>query len=195
MARLNTRLSATPQQMRSSTVDSLYRDPSVAPRHERSARTSTYSVISPSHSITSDKENERPETRQNTPQPTKTRGLRGASARMPTPDSGPTPGGHSNKRRRTGKYNMTEPGILEDEPVEDEDEDGDGGQHDHEGERVHAQAESEDEGHLRFYNPNQDPNQRRRLRARMREHQRTVDGEFGREFASFASNTDRLRKP
>ncbi|KAH7344350.1 Nse4 C-terminal-domain-containing protein [Pyrenochaeta sp. MPI-SDFR-AT-0127] len=174
MARLNTHPSATPRQTRSSTVDSLYRDPSVALRNESNARTSTYSVISPSRSMNSDKENEQPETRGNTPRPTKARGLRGASARIPTPDSGSTAGSHGNKRRRTGSYSMTGSEIFEDEP--EEEEEAESGQHEGQEDQTQTQPdEDEDEGDLRFYNPNQDPDQRRRLRARMRDHQRTVD--------------------
>lgn len=176
MARLNTRLSATPLQTRSSTVDSLYRDPSLAPRQDSNVRASPYSVLSPTQFISSDKENEHPETRDNTPKRSKARGMRGAAARMPTPDSGSMPGSHGNKRRRTGEYNMYESEIFEDEPEEEEDE-----IIEHEDasdvDQSLAQAD-EEEGDLRFYNPNQDPDQRRRLRARMRDHQRNVDGEL-----------------
>ncbi|KAJ4363449.1 hypothetical protein N0V83_009742 [Neocucurbitaria cava] len=175
MARLNTHLSATPQQTRSSTVDSLYRDPSAAPRNNSNARTSSYSVLSPTRSITSDKENEEPETRQNTPQPSKAKGLRGAAARMPTPDSGSATGSNGNKRRRTGTYTMSEPQIFEDEPEDEEGEGEDEDDQDDAEEPSQNQAEPEEDGDLRFYNPNQDPDQRRRLRASMRDHQRTVD--------------------
>ncbi|CAO2651460.1 Nn.00g040300.m01.CDS01 [Neocucurbitaria sp. VM-36] len=176
MARLNTRISSTPQQTRSSTVDSLYRDPSAAPRNNSNVRTSSYSVLSPSRSMNSDKENDQPETRENTPQPSKAKGLRSAAARMPTPDSGSTTGGNGNKRRRTGDYTMAESQIFEDEPEEEEEEVAEDNDDQEDVEAPsQSQAEPEDEGDLRFYNPNQDPDQRRRLRASMRDHQRTVD--------------------
>jgi hypothetical protein len=172
MARLNTHLSATPQQTRSSTVDSLYRDPSVAPRNESNARPSSYSVLSPSASQNSDKENDEPQSHENTPRPAK-RGLRGASARMPTPDTGSTTSGHGNKRRRTGEYSGSGVNVYEDE-AEEEQEDAD---EEEEG-ATPQQAEEEEEGDLRFYNPNQDPEKRRRLRATLRDHQRMVDGKI-----------------
>jgi hypothetical protein len=180
MARLNTHLSATPQQQtRSSTVDSLYRDPSVAPRNAPNTR-SSYSVMSPSASVSSDKENEQPDTRDDTPQPAKRRGLRGASARMPTPSSGSgsTAGGSSSKRRRTGEYSMPGTGIYVDEPQDapgdDDDEGSDAEAVDKEDAPVPT-AEDE-EGDLKFYNPNQNPEQRRMLRAKIRDHTRMVDG-------------------
>ncbi|KAF1847574.1 Nse4-domain-containing protein [Cucurbitaria berberidis CBS 394.84] len=173
MARLNTHPSATPQQQtRSSTIDSLYRAPSAAPRNESNVRTSSYSVLSPTRSMNSDKENDLPQTRENTPQPHKVRGRRGASARMPTPDSGSTTGDNGNKRRRTGNYTMPESEIFTDELEAEEQED----EEDEDAEEPsQVQPEPEEEGNLRFYNPNQDPDQRRRLRASMRDHQRTVD--------------------
>lgn len=171
MARLNTRLSATPQ-TRASTVDSLYRDPSVAPRTEQNGRTSSYSVISPTRSMNSDKENESPATRDNTPRRGKSRGLRVASARMPTPDSGSTEGNGS-KRRRTGNYTMSRSQIYDDGQDTDQDDEEDGIDTPS---QSHLQPEQEEEGHLRFYNPNQDPEKRRRLRATMRDHQRMLDG-------------------
>jgi hypothetical protein len=172
MARLNTHLSATPQQTRSSTVDSLYRDPSVAPRNESNARPSSYSVLSPSASQNSDKENDGPQSRENTPRPAK-RGLRGASARMPTPDtgSGSTASGNGNKRRRTGENTGSGVNVYEDE-VEEEQEDAD----EEEENATPQEAEEDEEGDLKFYNPNQDPEKRRRLRATLRDHQRMVDG-------------------
>ncbi|KAF2028215.1 Nse4-domain-containing protein [Setomelanomma holmii] len=174
MARLNTHLSATPQQTRSSTVDSLYRDPSLAPRNESNARTSSYSVMSPSASMNSDKENEQPKTRENTPQPSKRRGLRGASARIPTPDTGSTTGTNGSKRRRTGEYNMR--GSRGPEIHEDGPDDGDEGAEPEDEDEDNPTAPEEDEqGDLRFYNPNQDPEQRRRLRATLRDHSRVVD--------------------
>ncbi|KAL6705444.1 hypothetical protein ACN47E_006709 [Coniothyrium glycines] len=182
MARLNTRLSSTPHQTRSSTVDSLYRDPSVAPRNASDARASTYSVMSPTASQHSDKEND-PLTRQNTPQPAKRKGLqgRGSTARMPTPDSASTTGGNSNKRRRTGDYNRPGAHIYEDEPEHghdsgpEEDDDDEDENEDEEGPAQQQAVPDDEEPNLRFYNPNQDPDQRRRLRASMRDHQRMVD--------------------
>ncbi|KAF2845563.1 Nse4-domain-containing protein [Plenodomus tracheiphilus IPT5] len=174
MARLNTHRSATPQQTRSSTVDSLYRDPSVAPRRAPSnARTSSYSVLSPTHSQASDKENDNPASREATPRNSKGRGLRSASARMPTPDSGSATGASGNKRRRTGNYSMRE---LETNGREPDDEALEVHQDDEgQGEAIPTQPEPEEEGDLRFYNPHQDPEQRRWLRATMRDLQRTVD--------------------
>lgn len=172
MARLNTHLSATPQ-TRASTVDSLYRDPSVAPQNADNGRTTSFSVLSPSRS--SDKENELPGTREKTPRRGKSGGLRGASARMPTPDSGSTTGNGS-KRRRTDNYSMSHSQVYEDgqEDVEEEED---------ESEAVESpsqpQPDDGDEEHLQFYNPNQDPEQRRRLRANMRDHYRILDGKWG----------------
>ena len=169
MARLNTHLSATPQQTRSSTVDSLYRDPSAAPRIESNARTSSYSVLSPSASMNSDKENDEPQSRENTPRPAK-RGLRGTSARMPTPDTGSTGSSNGNKRRRTGRHSSTGVDVFQDELEDDDDEDVP------EDDVTPAVPEEDEEGDLRFYNPNQDPEKRRRLRATLRDHQRMVEG-------------------
>jgi hypothetical protein len=179
MARLNTHPSATPQ-TRAISVDSLYRDPSVAPQNESNARTSSYSVMSPSASMTSDKENEQPRTRENTPRPTKGRGLRGVSARMPTPDSGSTAGSNTNKRRRTGTYNLGDSEIFQDEVEEDEeeDEDEDGDEQD---EAIAEEADDDEAEDLKFYNPNQNPDQRRRLRASMRDHAREVEGKCRNE--------------
>lgn len=170
MARLNTHLSATPQP-RASTVDSLYRDPSVAPQSERNGRTSSYSVISPTRSMQSDKENEVPDTYKNTPRRGKAKGLRSASARMPTPDSGSTEG-HGSKRRRTGNYDMSRSQRYDGEHEADEEDGIDTPS------QSHLQPEPDEEGDLRFYNPNQDPEKRRRLRATMRDHQRMLDGMF-----------------
>jgi hypothetical protein len=177
MARLNTHLSATPQ-TRATTVDSLYRDPSVAPQHDANARTSSYPVMSPPASMASDKENEQPRTRDNTPRPTKARGPRGASARMPTPDSGSTTGNNANKRRRTGRYNLGDVEIFQDEAEEEEEEEGDGEEQEEEDTPEAPEGPDEDEAEdLKFYNPNQNPDQRRRLRASMRDHARDVEGE------------------
>lgn len=184
MARLNTHLSATPQQTRSSTVDSLYRDPSVAPRNNNGTnpRTSSYSVMSPSASVSSDKENEQPETRDNTPQPAKRRGLRGASARMPTPTSGSTTGRNGSKRRRTGGYDMLGSGSGSGIYVDGQ---GDAPEDDDEGVDKEATPVPEDEeGDLKYYNPNQDPEKRRMLRAHIRDHTRMVDGKTTTQLVS-----------
>jgi hypothetical protein len=173
MARLNTHLSATPQQTRSSTVDTLYRDPSVAPRTASNVRTSSYSILSPTRSMNSDKENELPETRENTPRRGKARGLRGTSARMPTPDSG-SAAGNGSKRRRTDNYSMGQSQVYEDEQGED----AENGDDDEVETPSQVQPEMDEEGYLKFYNPNQDPEDRRKLRATMRDHQRMVDGEL-----------------
>ncbi|EDU42537.1 conserved hypothetical protein [Pyrenophora tritici-repentis Pt-1C-BFP] len=169
MARLNTHLSATPQ-TRASTVDSLYRDPSVGPQNGDNERTSSYSVLSPSRS--SDKENETPGMREKTPRG-KSGGLRGASARMPTPDSGST-SGNGSKRRRTDNYSLPQSQVYEDGQDEEEQEE--------EGDDLEAvdtptqtQPDNDDEEHSRFYDPHQDPEVRRRLRANMRDHARLLE--------------------
>ncbi|KAF2126270.1 Nse4-domain-containing protein [Dothidotthia symphoricarpi CBS 119687] len=173
MARLNTHLSATPQQSRATTADTLYRDPSVAPRNARNARPSTYSVISPSQSMASDKENEMPETRENTPRPSKARGLRGASVRMPTPDSGSTAGGSGNKRRRTGTYSMGGPQVYEDEEEELEEEEDEDEEVDDDD--TTGQVENDESEHQKHYDPNQPPEQARRVRAHLRDNHRTLE--------------------
>jgi hypothetical protein len=170
MARLNTHPSATPQPTRGSTVDSLYRDPSLPPQGSN-ARPSSYSVLSPSASIGSDKENDAPRTRENTPRPAK-RGLRTASTRMPTPDSGSAAARSGSKRRRTGDYNLNSGGVYEDDPEDDIEEDD---EEEEEANAPSAQPEEDEHDNLRFYNPNQDPEKRRRLRATLRDHQRMVD--------------------
>ncbi|KAI1512110.1 Nse4 domain containing protein [Pyrenophora tritici-repentis] len=169
MARLNTHLSATPQ-TRASTVDSLYRDPSVGPQNGDNERTSSYSVLSPSRS--SDKENKTPGMREKTPRG-KSGGLRGASARMPTPDSGST-SGNGSKRRRTDNYSLPQSQVYEDGQDEEEQEE--------EGDDLEAvdtptqtQPDNDDEEHSRFYDPHQDPEVRRRLRANMRDHARLLE--------------------
>ena len=126
--------------------------------------------------MSSDKENEHPESRENTPKLSKTRGMQGAAARMPTPDSGSMPGSRGNKRRRTGDYNMSEPDIFQDDSEEQDETIEHGDEDESDEDQSQPQPEPEDEGDLRFYNPNQDPDQRRRLRATMRDHQRNVDG-------------------
>lgn len=118
-----------------------------------------------------------PASREATPRMSKGRPLRGASARMPTPDSGSITGASGAKRRRTGDYRMREPEVYQDEPYDHDsgwearEEDGE----EEDAEASQAQPGPEEEGHLRFYNPNQDPEQRRRLRATMRDHQRMVE--------------------
>lgn len=100
----------------------------------------------------------------------KGQGLRGASTRIPTPESGSTTGATGNKRRRTDNYAMPGSDIYQDESDEQD-----------EAPEVQAEddANDNDDENLRFYNPNQDPEQRRQLRARMRDHRRMVDGESG----------------
>jgi hypothetical protein len=180
MARLKTHLSATPQ-TRASTVDSLYRDPSVAPRHGSTARGSTYSVMSPSQS--SDKENMDSESRDNTPSPTaKRKGLSNASGRIPTPDTGSTSGGSNNKRRRTSAYNANgNAGVYEDEAEEDEAEaEEDGEEEDAEAQSSQRQSttqpEEDEDSQNKLYNPNQDPEKRRRVRYQLRDHHRQLEG-------------------
>ena len=177
MARLSTHLSATPQ-TRASTVDSLYRDPSVAPRHGSTTRGSTYSVLSPSQS--SDKENMGEESRDNTPSPTsKRKGLSNASGRIPTPDTGSTSGGTSNKRRRTSAYNAnSDAEIYEDEGEAEED-----GEEEEDAEvqssqrQPTTQPEEDEDSQNKLYNPNQDPEKRRRVRYQLRDHHRQLEGQ------------------
>lgn len=178
MARLNTHRSATPQ-TRASTVDSLYRDPSVAPRNGSAARGSAYSVLSPSQS--SDKENMNSDSRDNTPPPAKRKGLSNASGRIPTPDTGSTAGSASNKRRRTGAYSTNgEPAVYEDEEEEDEDEDEDEDEElaEAQGRRRQTitQPEEEEDIQTTLYNPNQDPEKRRQVRYQLRDHHRQLEG-------------------
>ncbi|KAF1357694.1 Nse4-domain-containing protein [Lizonia empirigonia] len=169
MARLNTHLSATPQQTRSSTVDSLYRDPSVAPRNVSNARGSTYSVMSPSQS--SDKENMGSDSCEETPQPAKRRGLSSASGRIPTPDSGSTSSA-SNKRRRTGDYSMNGASDI----YEDEDEDGDEDVEEADAQDSTQPEENEDEDdHSKLYNPKQNPEIRRQVRYQLRDNHRQLE--------------------
>ena len=182
MARLNTHLSATPQ-TRASTVDSLYRDPSVAPRHGSTARGSTYSIMSPSQS--SDKENMNSESRDNTPSPTaKRKGLSNASGRIPTPDTGSTFGGSNNKRRRTSAYNANgDAGVYEDEEEAEED-----GEEEEDAEAQSSQRqpttqpEEDEDSQNKLYNPNQDPEKRRRVRYQLRDHHRQLEGKSSRQY-------------
>lgn len=182
MARLSTHLSATPQ-TRASTVDSLYRDPSVAPRHGSTTRGSTYSVLSPSQS--SDKENMGEESRDNTPSPTsKRKGLSNASGRIPTPDTGSTSGGTSSKRRRTGAYSANgDAGIYEDEGEAEED-----GEEEEDAEvqssqrQPTTQPEEDEDSQNKLYNPNQDPEKRRRVRYQLRDHHRQLEGQFSQQY-------------
>jgi hypothetical protein len=177
MARLNTHLSATPQIGRSSTANSLYRDPT--PQSQRranasgTARESTYSVMSPTQSQSSDKENDEPESRQNTPGPASKRHLAMASrdSRLPTPGSS-----HSgNKRRRVGDNDRNGSAeVHEDEQDEDDQEQG----QDDNGEDVGASHEDDDDEDTRYYDPNQDPDLRRQLRANIRQNQREMEGQL-----------------
>lgn len=138
MARLNTRPSATPLQSRATTVDALYRDPTPAGRAS-TARNSSYSVLSHALSQSSDKENDIPESRQNTPPPASKRGfMAGTRAqRLPTPDSAEP--SNPNKRRRTTKYDSASSELrgvppagvsiyedTQDGPEEDDDDDEEG---------------------------------------------------------------------
>ena len=179
MARLNTHPSATPQPIagRSSTVDSLYRDPTPrgSQRASRSshARASTYSVMSPS--TNSDKENEQPESRDITPQPpSKTRRVMGApSARLPTPQSGSSTG-NSNKRRRTNDYSAaSSAAIYEDHDAQHEEQD------EVEEDELDASAMPDDtvDKLTEFYDPQQDPDIRREVRSRIQNNHRDIDGE------------------
>lgn len=176
MARLNTHLSATPQ-TRASTVDSLYRDPSVAPRNDSNARGSTYSVLSPSQS--SDKENMGDESRESTPQPAKRKGLSNASGRIPTPDTGSTTSGAGNKRRRTDNYSLNgSSGVYEDED-EDEDEEEEEGEEEvgrSQRRQTTTQPEEDEDSQTKLYNPNQDPEKRRQVRYQLRDHHRQLEG-------------------
>ena len=173
MARLNTHHSATPLQTRSSTVDSLYRDPSVAPRNASSARGTTYSVMSPSQS--SDKENMDSESREGTPQPAKRKGLGSASGRIPTPDTGSTVGSGSNKRRRTDAYDLNASSeVFEDEgDEEDEEEEPEQTQP----QRTATMQPEEEDSQSKLYDPNQDAEKRRAVRYQLRENRRLLDGQ------------------
>ncbi|KAL5119286.1 hypothetical protein ACEQ8H_002773 [Pleosporales sp. CAS-2024a] len=182
MARLNTRLSATPLPTRSSTMDSLYRDPSAAPPRAGNAPSSTYSVLSPSASMNSDKENDAPQSHANTPRPAKR-----AMREMPTPDSGSTASGSANKRRRTARYPGGNVSVHEGAfEAHDQDDDAD--------EPAAAQPDEDEQGPLRFYNPNQDPEKRRQLRATMRDHQRAMDENRDEMIRSHTLLLDHLKK-
>lgn len=180
MARLNTRTSAAPLS-RASTVDSLYRDPTPASRRDgpSTARPSSYSVLSPSASHSSDKENNMPVSRETTPRPkgkAPTMGSRRLQ-RPATPDSG-----SSNKRRRTGDYTSTMEAnsvpVYKDEEVDlDEDVDEDRGENeDDDTEQGHAPPTPDDDDEARFYDPDQNPEERRMVSALLRDHHREVLG-------------------
>ncbi|OAF99449.1 Nse4-domain-containing protein [Paraphaeosphaeria sporulosa] len=202
MARLNTHTSATPLRSRATTVDTLYRDPTPAGRGS-TARTSSYSVMSPALSQSSDKENDIPESRQNTPSPASKRGsMAGTRAqRLPTPDSAST--SNPNKRLRTSKYDSANSelrgsaaagiGIYEDgqeneEDAEEEDdfeqalptptdaelEDADG-QDETEDPELPAPEDDDDDPDMRYYNPQQDPRKRRQIRSNYRNLQRELE--------------------
>ncbi|KAI4945448.1 hypothetical protein J4E86_009335 [Alternaria arbusti] len=127
--------------------------------------------------MNSDKENEQPETRANTPRRGKAGGMRSASVRMPTPDSGSTTGNGS-KRRRTDNYAMAQPQIYDDGNDEHEEEEEEEEEDMHEVETPsQPPPESDEEGDQKYYNPNQNPEQRRRLRANMRDNHRMLEGE------------------
>jgi non-structural maintenance of chromosomes element 4 len=151
MARLNTRTSATPFTGRASTVDSLYRDPTPLSRGRshaaNTARTTTYSVMSPSQS-NSDKENEAPPSRENTP------GL-GAKGRrqMTQPTQPPTPPSdayseHRSKRRRTDEHDFAnEVPVFEDGAAD--------GYEDNEVEAEDVAPDDEEDESTRYYDPQQ----------------------------------------
>lgn len=186
MARLNTQTSATPQ-TRASTVDSLYRDPSVAPRRSSNARGSTYSVLSPSQS--SDKENMDDQSRESTPQPAKRKGLSNASGRIPTPDTGSTTSSAGNKRRRTNNYILNNTsGVYEDEDEEDEENEEDEEEEEQDGpsrrRETTTQPEEDEDSQSKLYNPNQDPEKRRQVRYQLRDHHRQLEGEKRKAFLS-----------
>lgn len=186
MARLNTHRSATPIR-RASTEDSLYRDPTplTIATHNTSARQSSYSVLSPVDSVSSDKENNiPPRSRQTTPQqlqsqlPTKGKSMSTRRAqRIPTPDSGSTSTGtNNNKRRRTGNYDFAGSDAANTDIYHDEDED-DQEQYtnsiptpdDDQG------GEDEEEEELRYYNPDQNVDKRRALRISLRDNRREIE--------------------
>jgi len=181
MARLNTRTSATPAS-RAGTVDSLYRDPTPAPRPNGStstARLSSYSVMSPAVSTqNSDKENEFPASREATPRP-KSRGTATASRRaqrLMTPDSG-----NANKRRRTGDYSLD---TLDNQahetagmPVyQDEEQSTEPSEEPFEAQGQRPPTPDDDD--TRYYDPDQAPEQRRMVAALLRDHHREVLGKW-----------------
>ncbi|KAF2465696.1 Nse4-domain-containing protein [Lindgomyces ingoldianus] len=189
MARLNAHLSATPQSHRSSTVDSLYRDPTPRP-HLNSAssrQAATLSAMSPARSLNSDKENQEPDSRANTPRPTKARRPMAASApRLPTPNSGPGSASGSsssgaNKRRRTGDYTITNPTAISRHGEED--------LHDGRDEvsEHHDNDDDDDDGEAdgtKYYNPCQDVRLRQAVRANITKNLREME-----------ENRDELIKP
>ncbi|KAF1961721.1 Nse4-domain-containing protein [Byssothecium circinans] len=182
MARLNTRTSATPV-VRSSTVDSLYRDPTPASRANANgggtARQSSYSVMSAGQSTNSDKENDIPPSRESTPQPRhKAISMAGKRAqRPPTPDSGSTSSGNTTKRRRTDNYAFAGSDMGDTQVYEDDAEDG---AHDENEELEQNQApptpaEDDQDEALKYYNPDQDPEERRALLVGMKALSRGID--------------------
>ena len=186
MARLNTNLSATPQPQpaRSATVDSLYRDPTPLSQVSRGTRReSSYSVMSPALSQSSDKENNQPESRENTPDPS-TKGLgskhRGAP-RLPTPSSGSSSSRHANKRRRVEEYSVSgsthiyvDPDVdVDGQDVVDDEEDED----EDEATGSTAPITDEDDELTKYYDPQQDPEQRRAARINIRNTHRNLEGQ------------------
>ncbi|KAF9737771.1 hypothetical protein PMIN06_007263 [Paraphaeosphaeria minitans] len=202
MARLNTQTSATPLQSRATTIDTLYRDPTPAARGS-AARNSSYSVMSPALSQSSDKENDIPESRQNTPPPASKRGLMtGARAqRLPTPDSAST--SNPNKRQRTTRYDpinselrgSTAAGIgkyeagqstrdKEEDASAEEDDDSEQAlptptdaeiEDDTEEPGLPTPEDDDDDPDMRYYNPQQDPRKRRQIRSNYRNLQRELE--------------------
>ncbi|KAH7112133.1 Nse4 C-terminal-domain-containing protein [Dendryphion nanum] len=203
MARLNTHLSATPQPngRRSTTIDSLYRDPTPSSHlnppsatSARAARQSSYSVVSPAPSNNSDKENAIPQSRDNTPKPASSRhaGKNGTSRpRLPTPNSGSGTGaGHASKRRRTDTYSAADafPTDSEDDVGTDENEQtnilDDSHVQDDTDATPDTELDEEEDEETRYYNPQQNPELRRRLRANIRNNHREME-----------DNRDELIKP
>jgi hypothetical protein len=182
MARMNNRTSATPA-VRSSTVDSLYRNPTpLSHAHNAgtsTARQSSYSVMSPALSMSSDKENDIPSSREETPElPSRAKQAPGKRAHRPiTPDSGSATSGNPNKRRRTDNYAFAEMSYA---PIY---EDGDGVNEDEVDQEPTAEddgtptpPENEEDEALKYYNPDQNPEVRRALVGRINEHHREILG-------------------
>jgi hypothetical protein len=143
--------------------------------------------MSPAQSASSDKENDEPESRDNTPRlPTKTLGGRRqmAAPRLPTPSSGSSASGHENKRRRTGDYSPagSSAQIYLDEDAEvDEPEDDDDDVEDEDEDVVDDDAPADDANDdedetTKFYDPQQDPEKRRMVRLHICNTHRNLEG-------------------
>ncbi|ORY05159.1 Nse4 C-terminal-domain-containing protein [Clohesyomyces aquaticus] len=185
MARLNTQLSATP---RSPTIDSLYRDPT--PLSHRDAPSSRQepasSVLSPARSFAnSDKENEQPESRDNTPRPAGKgkRPMAASAARLPTPSSNSgSASGATGKRRRTNGYSMADstPVFQDDEDVDEDDDEDEAAEQEQEEEQQPRRTHDPSD----YYDPQQDPEVRRQVKVGMRQNLREME-----------ENRDELTKP